>query len=57
MFRPDNASSPLALRLCFSYVHARDLEEGARRLARSWDEYRRERDRATASHADGAATP
>ena len=33
MFRPDNASSPLALRLCFSYVRARDLDEGARRLA------------------------
>jgi 2-aminoadipate transaminase len=57
MFRPDNASSPLALRLCFSYVHARDLDEGARRLARAWEEYRRERDRAATSHADGYATP
>ena len=45
-FRPDNGSSPLALRLCFSYAHARDLDEGVRRLARAWDAYRRERDRA-----------
>jgi 2-aminoadipate transaminase len=55
MFRPDNASSPLALRLCFSYVGARDLDEGPRRLARAWDEYRRERDRALG--ADGSAPP
>lgn len=54
MFRPDNASSPLALRLCFSYVPARDLDEGARRLARAWDEYRRARDRGATSIADGA---
>lgn len=45
-FRPDNAASPLALRLCFSYVRARDLDEGVRRLARAWDHYRRHRRRA-----------
>lgn len=44
MFRPQDDSAPLALRLCFSYVRAADLEEGARRLARAWDGYRRDRD-------------
>jgi len=48
-FRPDNAAAPLALRLCFSYVRARDLDEGVRRLARAWDEYRRRRDEASAA--------
>ena len=57
MFRPDNASSPLALRLCFSYVDARDLDEGARRLAQAWDEYRRDRDRAAVSSADTTTAP
>jgi 2-aminoadipate transaminase len=45
-FRPDHASSPLALRICFSNARAHDLDEGARRLAGAWDEYRRLRDRA-----------
>jgi 2-aminoadipate transaminase len=44
MFRPDNSSSPLALRLCFSYARAGELDEAARRLARAWDTYRRRRD-------------
>lgn len=51
MFRPDNAASPLALRLCFSYVRARDLDDGVRRLAQAWDQFRRDRDRAHASPA------
>ena len=49
IFRPDNRSTPLALRLCFSYARARDLDEGVRRLARAWDQYRRQRDRAAAT--------
>ena len=47
-FRADHAGAPLALRICFSNVSAKDLDEGARRLARAWDRYRRERDRAPA---------
>jgi 2-aminoadipate transaminase len=43
MFRPDNSMTPLALRICFSYVRAADLEAGVRRLAAAWDEYRRHR--------------
>ena len=49
-FRPDNGSSPLALRLCFSAARARDLDEGVRRLARAWNDYRRQR-----AHVLGAA--
>jgi DNA-binding transcriptional MocR family regulator len=52
IFRPDNASMPLGLRLCFSNASARDLDEGARRLARAWDAYRRER-----AHVDPALCP
>ncbi|MCU1283242.1 MAG: transcriptional regulator [bacterium] len=58
MFRPDNGIAPLAIRLCFSYTRAGDLDEGARRLAVSWDEYRRDRDRTanegTAAGRDGS---
>lgn len=43
MFRPDDAASPLALRLCFSFVRAADLDAGVRRLAAAWDDYRRTR--------------
>lgn len=35
-FRPDRSPQPLALRLCFSALDARELTEGARRLARAW---------------------
>ncbi|HEX7181638.1 MAG TPA: PLP-dependent aminotransferase family protein [Thermoanaerobaculia bacterium] len=35
-FRPDRASHPLALRLCFSALDPDELAEGARRLARAW---------------------
>ncbi|MGZ3439532.1 MAG: aminotransferase-like domain-containing protein [Polyangia bacterium] len=47
MFRPDDGTAPLAMRLCFSNARAADLDDGARRLARAWDDYRRERDRAS----------
>jgi 2-aminoadipate transaminase len=40
MFRPDGNTAPLAMRLCFSYARAAELDEGARRLARAWDAYR-----------------
>jgi 2-aminoadipate transaminase len=46
MFRPDDSPAPLAMRLCFSYARAADLDEGARRLSRAWDDYRRARDHA-----------
>lgn len=40
-FRPDAASHPPALRLCFSAVpRLADLEEGVRRLARAWATFR-----------------
>lgn len=35
-FRPDRASDPLALRLCFSALDPDELAAGARRLARAW---------------------
>jgi 2-aminoadipate transaminase len=57
IFRADNGSMPLAVRLCFSCVGAHDLDEGARRLMRAWDEYRRERDGATASSAAAPPSP
>jgi hypothetical protein len=44
IFRPDDASGPLGLRLCFSNVAAAELDEGVCRLARAWDVYRRRRD-------------
>lgn len=44
IFRPDEAETPLALRLCFSSARAAELDEGVRRLARAWDDYRRRRD-------------
>ena len=50
-FRPDNRSSPLALRLCFSCARAHELDEGVRRLARAWDDYRRARDRGAVAAA------
>jgi hypothetical protein len=43
IFRPDNATLPLALRLCYSDASIGELDEGARRLARAWDAYRRQR--------------
>lgn len=62
IFRPDDAAAPLCLRLCFSFVGAAELEEGARRLARAWDDYRRRRDgnalssqRAPSASAAGSA--
>jgi 2-aminoadipate transaminase len=52
-FRPDRASHPLTMRLCFSATPGPQLEEGVRRLAAAWDEYRRQRDAAhTGGHAD-----
>jgi 2-aminoadipate transaminase len=51
MFRADDNPSPLAVRLCFSYARAADLDEGPRRLARAWDDYRRTRDRSRDSSA------
>ena len=42
IFRPDGRVAPLGLRLCFSNVGAAELDEAPRRLARAWDEYRRE---------------
>jgi 2-aminoadipate transaminase len=50
IFRPDGATAPLGLRICFSNVAAHQLDEGARRLARAWDAYRREA-RAPEPHA------
>ena len=44
IFRPDESSSPLALRLCFSAASGAQLDEAVRRLARAWDAYRRQRD-------------
>jgi 2-aminoadipate transaminase len=52
-FRPDDASAPLALRRCFSYAGAAELDEGARRLARAWDLYRGLRDRTRPAILDG----
>jgi 2-aminoadipate transaminase len=49
VFRPDNGAAPLGLRLCFSNASAHELDEGARRLARAWDAYRRDT-RAPALH-------
>lgn len=37
-FRPDRAPHPLALRLCFSALEPDALAEGARRLARAWQQ-------------------
>jgi 2-aminoadipate transaminase len=52
-FRPDRAPHPLMLRLCFSATPGPKLEEGVRRLAAAWDDYRRRRDlNATAEHTD-----
>jgi hypothetical protein len=55
IFLPDNASS------CFSYASARDLDEGARPLARALEGYRREFARsalASSSHVSALnATP
>lgn len=43
MFRPGHTSEPPALRLCFSSVaRANQLDEGVRRLARTWREYQDE---------------
>jgi 2-aminoadipate transaminase len=42
LFRVDGrARRPLALRLCFSLVAERDLDEGVRRLARAWAAFHR----------------
>ena len=54
-FRADHGSSPLALRICFSNARAHDLDEGARRLARAWDDYRRQRDRLRPARGTNAA--
>lgn len=43
MFRPDERSSPISFRVCFSAVAAHQIDEGVRRLARAFDEFRRER--------------
>jgi 2-aminoadipate transaminase len=42
IFRPDAATAPLGLRLCFSNASASELDEAPRRLARAWDAYRRD---------------
>jgi DNA-binding transcriptional MocR family regulator len=44
IFRADESSSPLALRLCFSAATGPQLDEAAQRLGRAWDAYRRIRD-------------
>jgi 2-aminoadipate transaminase len=54
-FRAEHGSSPLALRICFSNARAHDLDEGARRLARAWDDYRRQRDRLPPARGTNAA--
>jgi 2-aminoadipate transaminase len=54
-FRVDHATAPLALRLCFSNAKARDLDDAPRRLARAWDDYRRQRDRMTPVRGTSAA--
>ncbi|HEX2573841.1 MAG TPA: PLP-dependent aminotransferase family protein [Polyangia bacterium] len=50
-FRPDRVPHPLMLRLCFSATSGPRLEEGVRRLAAAWDDYRRQRDAAAGSRA------
>jgi 2-aminoadipate transaminase len=40
-FRPDHASRPTALRLCFSYVEADKLAIGVERLAEAWRRFLR----------------
>ncbi|HVY47963.1 MAG TPA: PLP-dependent aminotransferase family protein, partial [Minicystis sp.] len=46
LFRHDERSSPIAMRVCYALAPPRDLEEGVRRLARAWDAYRASRRRA-----------
>jgi 2-aminoadipate transaminase len=45
LFRPDQAASPLALRLCFSSAPYAALAEGARRLGLAWRRFTRRRSR------------
>jgi DNA-binding transcriptional MocR family regulator len=41
LFQPGTRAGKLAMRVCFSGVRAKDLEEGARRLGRAWQAYAR----------------
>jgi 2-aminoadipate transaminase len=45
LFRADDASAPVALRLCFSSAPVAALDDGVARVARAWDTWRRARDR------------
>jgi 2-aminoadipate transaminase len=57
IFRPDESSQPLALRLCYSNASGQQLDEGVRRLAGAWDEYRRRRDKERLAEALCSAAP